>query len=214
MCGRYQVGTEEDILEMREILQELNRKYADMPAHAQMRTGEISPTNYAPVIADDGPVIMRWGFPMHGSKSQAIINARSESAYERPMFRNALLSRRVVIPTTGFYEWSHDARGKSVDKFLFRIPGDRMLYLAGMYTDFNLPTGKERRFTILTTSANGSMRSYHNRMPVYVAAGERDAWIHDPASVGEILYRRQPELSAVKVVVGGQIDEGDQLGFL
>ena len=44
-----------------------------------------------------------------------------------------------------------------------------------MFTDFNLPTGREKRFTILTTAANESMRPYHDRMPVYLAADERDA---------------------------------------
>ena len=148
MCGRYHIETEEDIQEMREILQEISRKYADSEQHASMKTGEIYPTNLAPVIGPDGPEIMRWGFPMQG-KSQSIINARSETAYERPMFRSALVSRRVAVPTTGFYEWSH-VGGKSVDKFLFRLPESKMLYLAGMYTDFNLPKGKERCYTILS----------------------------------------------------------------
>ena len=203
MCGRYHIDTEEEIAEMREILEEINRKYADSQQHAQMKTGEIFPTNLAPVVGMDGPEIMRWGFPMQG-KSQTIINARSETAYERPMFRNALIARRVVIPTTGFYEWSHE-NGKSKDKFLFRLPGEKVLYLAGMFTDFNLPTGREKRFTILTTDANESMRPYHDRMPVYLAVNERDAWINNPASVEDILRRQQPELYAAKVDKGGQM---------
>lgn len=203
MCGRYWIDDEEDIQEMREILQEISKKYADTPEHASMQTGEIYPTSYAPVVDMDGPEIMRWGFPMQG-KSQAIINARSETAYERPMFRNALISRRVVIPTTGFYEWRHEG-GKSKEKYLFCIPGEKMLYLAGMFTVFNLPSGLEKRFTILTTAANDSMRPYHDRMPVYVASSERDAWINDPASVEEILRREQPELTATKVEMGGQL---------
>ena len=202
MCGRYHIETEEEIAEMREILEEINRKYADSQQHAQMKTGEIYPTNLAPVVGLDGPEIMRWGFPMQG-KSQAIINARSETAYERPMFRYALLSRRVVIPTTGFYEWTHEA-GKSKDKFLFRLPDEKMLYLAGMFTEFNLPTGRERRYTILTTAANDSMRPFHDRMPVYVAAGERSAWLSDPASVEDLLNRPQPALRAEKVDKTGQ----------
>ena len=202
MCGRYHIDTEEEIQEMREILEELNRKYADSPQHALMKTGEIFPTNLAPVVGLEGPEIMRWGFPMQG-KSQTIINARSETAYERPMFRSALTARRVVIPTTGFYEWSHKG-GKSKDKFLFRVPGEKILYLAGMFTDFNLPTGREKRFTILTTAANESMKPYHDRMPVYIAANERNAWVNDPASVEEILNRQQPSLYAEKVTKGGQ----------
>ena len=42
-------------------------------------------------------------------------------------------------------------------------------------------------------------------MPVYVAVGERKAWISDPDSVGDVLSRRQPELSAVMVPKAGQV---------
>jgi putative SOS response-associated peptidase YedK len=204
MCGRYYVGTEEEIAEMREILEEINRKYADSEKHANMRTGEIFPTNLAPVISEDGPTIMKWGFPMHGS-SQTAINARSETAAQKPMFSAALRQRRVVIPTTGFYEWSHE-NGKSKDKFLFRIPGRKMLYLAGLHTNFARPDGtREDYFTILTTAANDSMRPYHDRMPVYVATGECKTWISDSESVGDILSRQQPKLSAIKVPKAGQM---------
>jgi putative SOS response-associated peptidase YedK len=80
-----------------------------------------------------------------------------------------------------------------------------MLYLAGMYTDFALPGGWERRYTILTTAANESMRPYHDRMPVYVATSERDVWINDSARTEAILHRAQPQLAATKVDKGGQM---------
>lgn len=203
MCGRYYVGTEEEIAEMREILEEINRKYADTEKHAKMSTGEIYPTNFAPVITEDGPAIMKWGFPMYGS-TQTAINARSETAVQKFMFSAALRQRRVVIPTTGFYEWAHVGK-KATDKYLFRIPGQQMLYLAGLYASFAKPDGtREDYFTILTTAANGSMCPYHDRMPVYVAVGERDAWINDSAITEDILRREQPELAAVKVEKNGQ----------
>lgn len=204
MCGRYHIDTEEDIQEMREILQEISKKYADSETHASMKTGEVFPTNLAPVIGADGPAIMKWGFPMHGS-AQTIINARSETAAQKPMFSAALRQRRVVIPTTGFYEWTHE-NGKSKDKFLFRVPGQKMMYLAGLYTNFMKPDGsREDYYTILTTDANDSMRPFHNRMPVYIAAGERTAWLNDPASAQDILFRRQPELASVKVPKAEQV---------
>jgi putative SOS response-associated peptidase YedK len=201
MCGRYAFFDEQEVYEARKILEDIAATFGKETAD-KIKTGEIFPTYLAPVVGLDGPEIIRWGFPMQG-KSQTIINARSETAYERPMFRSALTARRVVIPTTGFYEWSHE-NGKSKDKFLFRVPGEKVLYLAGMFTDFNLPTGREKRFTILTTAANESMKPYHDRMPVYIAANERNAWVNDPASVEEILNRQQPSLYAEKVTKGGQ----------
>lgn len=195
MCGRYVVLTEEEMIEIREIIEEVTQKYGDAAASA-MSTGEIYPTNIAPVITADGPVLMRWGFPMHG-KSGVTINARSETAGEKSLFSAALRARRVIIPTSGFYEWSHDDKGKSKDKFLFRRPGQNTLYLAGLHTNFALPNGdREDRYVILTTEANESMERYHNRMPVYVDRDERDAWISDPQATGDILHRRQPDLLA------------------
>lgn len=77
---------------MREIIDEINRKYKDTEQLAGMKTGEIFPTNVAPIIAVSGPELMAWGFPMQG-KSQTIINARSKTAFEKPMFSKALNDR-------------------------------------------------------------------------------------------------------------------------
>ena len=183
------------MIEIREIIGEITRKYGEAAA-AAMSTGEIYPTNIAPVISKDGPVIMRWGFPMYG-KSGVTINARCETAPEKTMFSAALRARRVIIPTSGFYEWKHDQNGKSTDKFLFRPQGKDTMYLAGLHTNFALPNGdREDRYVILTTDANESMAPYHTRMPVYVDSDEHDAWISDPQATGDILHRRQPDLLA------------------
>lgn len=194
MCGRYVILTEEEMIEIREIIEAINQKYGD--AAPAMSTGEIYPTNIAPVISKEGPVLMRWGFPMHG-KSGVTINARSETSSEKSMFSAALRARRVIVPTSGFYEWSHDTKGKAKDKFLFLPEGTDTMYLAGLHTNYVLPDGcREDRYVILTTDANESMASYHNRMPVYVGQYERDAWINDPQATGDILHRKQPELRA------------------
>lgn len=198
MCGRYSILTEEELVEIREIIEEVNRRHGEDAVRETMATGEIYPTNIAPVVAQDGARLMRWGFPMYG-KSGVTINARRETAAEKSMFRAALRARRVVVPTTGFYEWSHEGK-KAKEKFMFQLPTQNALYLAGLHTNYALPDGtREDRYVILTTDANESMSPYHNRMPVYVAQNERDAWIHDPQATGDILNRKQPELRVEKV---------------
>lgn len=197
MCGRYYVDSEDQILEMREIIEEINRKYSGTEALAQMKTGEIFPTNIAPVINVQGAELMAWGFPMHG-KSQAIINARQETALERPMFAKSVRERRIVVPTTGFYEWSHEGK-KSVDKYLFKRPDEDMLYLAGIYTEYHLPTDVSAYYAILTTESNKSISDIHNRMPVHLSANERNLWIFDGKFTEEALRREQPELIRMKV---------------
>lgn len=201
MCGRYHIDTEEDIIGMREIIDEINRKYNGTEALASMKTGEVFPTNMVPVVAESGAEIMIWGFPMHG-KSQSIINARAETIFERPMFKTAVAERRAAIPTTGFYEWRHAGK-RAKEKFLFRLLAEKMLYLAGIYTEFNLPEGKQTRFSIITTAANESMRPYHDRMPVHIRQGELDAWIGDSRFSVEAMRREQPEFVALLVLKNG-----------
>ncbi|SBV96414.1 conserved hypothetical protein [uncultured Eubacteriales bacterium] len=51
------------------------------------------------------------------------------------MFRKSLIERRCVIPTTGFFEWGPGEAGKKI-KYRFNLPGDRALYLVGMWDKF------------------------------------------------------------------------------
>ena len=91
---------------------------------------------------------MVWGYPRFQGKSGSIINARSETAGERPMFRRSLAERRCVIPTTGFFEWG-PGEGGGKRKYRFNRPGTRALYLAGLWNEF----AGEEKCVILTTAA-------------------------------------------------------------
>lgn len=184
MCGRYVVADEAEIIEMREILAQINQQYAD----AMLKTGDIFPTNIAPVLLptegghwEARP--MSWGFPRWDNKG-VIINARSETAFEKPMFRTPLLTKRCVIPSTGFYEWQHvDGKAKK-DKYLITVPGNRMLYMAGIYNTFRRQDGSEiPGYVILTTVANESMEQIHDRMPVILRKDELGIWLSNTESV-------------------------------
>ena len=80
----------------------------------------IAPTQPIPVIRQNPkePVrelsLVRWGLIPSWAKDPSIaarmINARSETAATKPAFRDALKSRRCLIPADGFYEWlRHEA---------------------------------------------------------------------------------------------------------
>jgi len=188
MCGRYSIADEEDLMEIRQILHEVSQRYQNTSKLDQMKTGEIFPTNIAPIlIHTDGetvPDIFKWGFPRWDGKG-VIINARAETALEKPMFRESLLVRKCIIPTTGFYEWKSEEGTKT--KYLFRIPNTSVLYLAGMFH------GSEESFTILTTEANPSMSAYHNRMPVIIRHEELGDWLQN-VDTSAFLNRIQPEV--------------------
>lgn len=182
MCGRYFIDPEvaEDMVR---IINEIQNKLNTTP-----RTGEIFPTNTAPVLKWDNENeqcvvdIMKWGFPKWDGKG-SIINARSETAPEKRMFKKPLMETRMVVPTTGFYEWKTHENAKK-EKYLFRKPGDEMLYLAGIYGEFQ----GESCFTILTTAANSSMVYYHNRMPVLLDRDEINAWLQG-YTLNDVIHR-------------------------
>ena len=183
MCGRYNLSPDES----GEIL-ELIRQVQD-----RIKTGEIFPTNQVPVLTQAGGTltaeVMVWGYPRFQAKSGSIINARSETASQRPMFRRSLAGRRCAFPTTGFYEWGSGGMGKK-QKYLFQLPGTRALYLAGLWNAFS----GERRCVILTTAANASVENIHHRMPLVLPRDKLEKWVCDPDEAGELLYAEPPEL--------------------
>ncbi len=183
MCGRYFVSMEEDVIA------EVNRRYCGTPALLSMKAGEIRPTDTAPVLVYENgivrPALMRWGFPLQ--KGGVVINARSETAADKKMFRAPLLYRRCAVPATGFFEWRHEG-GKTKEKYLFRLVGERMLYLAGFY-DACLPPGKApyTGYVILTTAANPTIADCHHRMPLLLRQDQLQSWLTDTAFTLELL---------------------------
>lgn len=155
-----------------------------------MKLGEIYPTNQAPILQQDSsqiiPELCTWGFPRFHAKG-VIINARSETADERPMFRKSLHMRRCVIPSTGFFEWSQDEQNV---KYRFTMPNQEVLYMAGIYNEFK----GEKRFAILTTAANLSISDVHNRMPVILPRDKIEDWIMTEEFAIPYLHARMPAL--------------------
>lgn len=189
MCGRYNIDFDDE-KEIDEILHQVDRKVKQKVFQDgyQMKLGEIYPTNLAPILRKSDTNIEAdlsfWGFP-NFKKTGVIINARSETAFEKSMFRNSLLARRCIIPSTGFYEWDKEKK-----KYLIRKPQTKALYMAGIYNYYE----EESRFVILTTAANASMEKIHDRMPVILRPEELKTWLFDDNCAGEIMAEAMPEL--------------------
>ncbi|WP_404790727.1 SOS response-associated peptidase [Altericista sp. CCNU0014] len=122
--------------------------------------------------------LMVWGlipaWVKDPSKFANLINARSETAAEKPSFRAAYKYRRCLIPADGFYEWQKVKSG-SKQPFLFTV-GDRSLFaFAGLWESWN----DIETCTILTTAANPLLRTVHDRMPVILNPEDYARWL-DP----------------------------------
>jgi len=191
MCGRYYIDDGEFASEMQKILDEINDKYRDTPQGAAMKTGEIFPSYVAPVLVSEHesvrPALMTWGYP-RWQGSGVIINARSETAAEKPLFRSSISHRRCIVPSSGFYEWDH-AEGRPKTKFLLRRPESPMLYMAGLYATFDDPSGiNYAAYVILTVAANASVSSIHDRMPMILDPRQNDPWLHDEHYARTLLH--------------------------
>jgi len=222
MCGRYLID-DEAYSDLLQILHNLNSiKTAsgiDNLSHVEnLAKGEVFPTHTAPVISNDGVEAVKWGFP-HWSNPSVIINARSETALEKRMFSKPMRERRCVVPSCGFFEWGSgnpmsaegDLFGGSSysgnvkygkrnrkHKYLFKQPGEHVLYMAGIASSFRDEFGVDyTAFVILTTAANDSVSPVHDRMPVILSSEEIELWTGNDSFMEFAINRSGPELSSV-----------------
>ncbi|MFT4052384.1 MAG: SOS response-associated peptidase [Microbacterium sp.] len=139
----------------------------------------------------------RWGLVPPWAKDLSIgakaFNARTEDAAHRPMFRQALATRRAVVPASGYYEWRAEAGGKT--PYYIHPADDAPLLFAGLYQWWRDPAKAADdparwllSFTIMTRSAVGSLASIHDRMPLFLDPDHADVWL-DPTTenVGDVL---------------------------
>jgi putative SOS response-associated peptidase YedK len=169
MCGRYYIALDDE--ELREILYEA-RQNAKKPEY-MAKTGEICPADIAPVLTAGAiPQAMRWGFLRYDGKGY-IINARSETAAEKPMFQKALREGRCLIPASNYFDGRLYRTAKSGKYAIFS--GDSVLYMAGLYRQepgWELPA-----FVVLTREAEGGLSIPHDRMPVILTRAEQSSWL-------------------------------------
>ena len=197
MCGRYVLFTDEEDDDITDLVNEIQQRlYGDQTIDEEsyeseknyLRTnGEVFPSQLAPVITSEGPAAFNWGLPGFKGKG-LIINAKSETVFEKPFFRPAIMSRRVVVPSHGFFEWQKN--GKEKLKLRFNLPETKALFMAGLYNEYK----EGPRFAIITTAANVSMSPVHDRMPVILRGAEAEAYLYDDGFAKEILSRIPPEL--------------------
>jgi hypothetical protein len=122
---------------------------------------------------------LRWGLVPHWADDVKIgyrlINARSETAADKPAFRKAFRDRRCLILTDGFYEWQK-LDGRKQPYYIRRREGKPFAF-AGLWDRWNKGEQPLESCTILTTDANELMRPLHDRMPVILDPADFDRWL-------------------------------------
>ena len=148
-------------------------------------SGEIRPTDIAAVIAparngQRAVFPMQWGFSISGMKTP-IVNARIESAAEKPTFRDSWYRRRCVIPASWYYEWQHyhtpDGKTRTGEKYAIQPKDTDITWLAGLYRFEEINGFKYPVFVVLTREPSESVSAIHDRMPVILPERLVDNWI-------------------------------------
>jgi putative SOS response-associated peptidase YedK len=180
MCGRFTLFETEKILSKEfgvSGFAPLSPRYNIAPSQP-VAAVRVTPAGTGRELA-----LLRWGLIPSWSKDPAIgnrlINARAETAREKPSFRNAFRRHRCLIPTNGFYEWQRQERGKR--PYFVRMRDERPFAFAGLWDRWESPDkGVIETCTILTTAANAVLAPIHDRMPVILPPAEYTRWL-DPA---------------------------------
>jgi putative SOS response-associated peptidase YedK len=122
---------------------------------------------------------MRWGFIPPWSKNikstKILINARSEIVHKKPTFRNSFQAHRCLVPADGFIEWKVEGR-KKVPHYIFLKPRSIFAF-AGIWAKRDKMPSPPYSYSILTTQANTTLASIHERMPVILEPANYKLWL-------------------------------------
>jgi putative SOS response-associated peptidase YedK len=143
--------------------------------------------------------LLRWGLVPSWARSPDVglklINARVETAAERPAFRRSFERFRCLIVADGFYEWQARPGAPKQPFHITRDDGGLFAF-AGLWSIWPAQNGgRLRTCTILTTAANSAIASLHDRMPVILAPGAESEWLDSatpPGRLGELLTGLSP----------------------
>ncbi|MEI2643789.1 MAG: SOS response-associated peptidase [Candidatus Nanopelagicales bacterium] len=165
------------------------RGRADRPDETLPEDFNVAPSKQVYMVVeretDDGVQrqlrTAKWGLVPSWAKDPKIgnrmINARLETAAEKPSFRRAWAKRRCLLPADGYYEW-YAGEGPKQPFYIHR-PDGHSLAMAGLYEFWK--DGEDWLVTtcVLTTDAPDELGRIHDRMPLLVPHENWAAWL-DP----------------------------------
>ncbi len=175
MCGRYAIVSAPEAI--RRLF-----GYSDRPNFPQRHN--VAPTQPIPIVRlAEGRrrfALVRWGLIPSWVKDPRsfalLINARGESANDKPAFRAAMRHRRCLIPADGFYEWKQ--AGTHKQPYYIHLKSGGPFAFAGLWESWSGPNGEEvESAAIVTTAANAALAPIHERMPAIVEPVAYDLWL-------------------------------------
>ena len=222
MCGRFFVEGESENELLARMIAEAERRQQAIIGESNIARGEVFPASTVAAMAvgktgDIGIFPMVWGFHLQPN-NKLIINTRSETALEKPLFKKSMLERRCLIPCSWYFEWeTRDAQQSLLDdmpslqiqaagqivkgkaknpakiKYAIRPKAPGLIYLAGIYRyeeDQKLPV-----LSILTQEPAPEIAFIHDRMPVIFSDRNHGAWLDRSADPMDVLKLCEKEMA-------------------
>ena len=219
MCGRFFVMGESENELLDRLIAEVERRLLILTGESGIARGEVLPASTVAALAmgkngEIGAFPMTWGYHLQ-PQSKLLINTRSETALDKPLFRQSMLERRCLIPCSWYFEWEiRDAQqslvagmpalqiGKTEKskakhptkiKYAIRPKASGVIYLAGIYRyeeNQKLPV-----LSILTREPAPEIAFIHDRMPVIFSGENHALWLDRSKDPKELLKLCEKEMA-------------------
>lgn len=184
LAARY--GRKSDIIEIyQDILDE------------QYHVNAFNFPKYPIITQSDEVQVFNWGLIPFWTKTEKsadeikrmTLNARADTIFEKPSFREPIMKKRCIVPSTGYFEWRHEGT-KKIPYFIY-LKDEPIFSMAGIYDRWlDKETGEERdTFSIITTGTNPLTDYIHNtkhRMPAILSKEDEERWLDTSLSKTEI----------------------------
>lgn len=202
MCGRFTLtATPEDVSALFSLLdvEPFPARYNIAPTQPVLIVAPGQAREPGSNLPDRQALLVRWGLIPSWAKNPKdlplLINARAETVNEKAAFKAPMRHRRVLVPTSGFYEWRRD--GKTRQAFYIRPRDGGIAAFAGLLEHYMEPGGSEMdSCAIITTAANDDLRPIHDRMPVVIRPEDFRRWLDcrtlEPRDVQDLLQPIEP----------------------
>ncbi|MEM6987559.1 MAG: SOS response-associated peptidase [Pseudomonadota bacterium] len=201
MCGRLNLS---DLDGIRQLMAQIG-----MPLFSDDRPPRynVAPSAELQVLAQHNGVLgesdedfswrtARWGMPIRtASGAREVFNARSETVAEKPLFRSLIGGQRLVVPATGFYEWTR--RGTAKQAYHFSPSTLPALLMAGVWR--RTDEGRVEA-AIVTTAANADISAVHDRMPLLLTESTVAKWLARDDSWESVMAPPPPGLIQARAV--------------
>ncbi len=208
MCGRYALmATAEELIEHFGLMEveDFPARYNIAPTQPILIVEPAPPGERGSNAPDRKALLVRWGLIPGWVKDPGeftlLLNARSETAIDKPSFRAAMRHRRVLIPASGFYEWHRPSKesGEKSQAYWIRPKRGGIVAFAGLMETYMSKDGSELDTgCILTVAANQTIRPVHDRMPVVIAQQDFTRWLdclnQEPREVADLMKPADEDL--------------------